>query len=236
MLTYKAYQFGASRPLTELQMNRLIGFFSQPPPQTESVLGGRSSVSYHQLDDLGSVVVKHYKRGGLLGSLVKDSYLKWGKSRSQLEFELLLKARDLNINVPEPLLFASLGSLIYRAWLVTREIKRPLSVARLSLNDEKRTRRVMDSVVEQISRLIDNGIMHVDLHPGNVVVDHKERVYLLDFDKGKYYQGNKSKLRSRYINRWQRAVSRHKLPKMLNDIIRSGLNTSNYSRASGALK
>lgn len=222
--TYNAYQFGTCTPLTELQMNRLIGFFSQPPPKTNSVLGGRSSVGYHRMEDLGPVVVKHYKRGGLWGRLVRRRYLKWGKSRSQLEFELLLKARDLGINVPEPLLYAHRGRWIYRAWLVTREIKQPQSLARLSLNDEKRTRQVMASVIDQISRLIDHGIWHVDLHPGNVMIDQSDRVFLLDFDKGSLYQRNNIKLRDRYVNRWQRAVSKHGLPEILTEMLRSGLN------------
>lgn len=221
--TYNAYQFGTCTPLTELQMNRLIGFFSQPPPKTNSVLGGRSSVGYHRIDDLGPVAVKHYKRGGLWGRLVKRRYLKWGKSRSQLEFELLLKAQDLGINVPEPLLYAHRGRWIYLAWLVTREIKQPQSLARLSLNDEKRARQVMASVIDQISRLIDHGIWHVDLHPGNVVIDQNDRVFLLDFDKGSLHQGNKMRLRNRYIHRWRRAVSKHKLPKMLSEVLQAGL-------------
>jgi 3-deoxy-D-manno-octulosonic acid kinase len=224
--TYNAYRLGTCRPLTELQMNRLIGFFSQPPPKTDSVLGGRSSVSYHRIEDLGPVVVKHYKRGGLIGRLIKRRYLKWGKTRGQLEFELLQKVRSLGINVPEPLLYANRGHWFYRAWLVTREIKEPLSLARLSLIDEKRARRAMTSVTEQISRLIDHGIWHVDLHPGNVVIDQKDRVFLLDFDKGQVCQGNKTKLRDRYISRWQRAVGKHGLPKMLSEMMRAGLNES----------
>lgn len=204
-------------------MNRLIGFFGQPPLMSDAVLGGRGSVSYHRMEDLGPVVVKHYKRGGLPGRLIRRRYIKWGKSRSQLEFELLQKARELGINVPEPLLYANRGSMIYRAWLVTREIKSPLSLARLSLDDEKRTRRVMPPVIEQISRLIDNRIKHVDLHPGNVLIDSQDRVFLLDFDKGKIHPGNKTKLRQRYIKRWQRAVSKHGLPDFLTAMLGSGL-------------
>ena len=49
----------------------------------------------------------------------------------------------------------------------------------------------MASVIDQISRLIDHGIWHVDLHPGNVVIDQNDRVFLLDFDKGSLHQGNK---------------------------------------------
>lgn len=224
MPTYKAYQFGTGMSLTEVHLNQLIGFFSQPPAVSDAVLGGRSSVGHHQLETLGPIVVKHYKRGGLLGRLVRHRYLKWGKSRSQLEFELLHTALDLGINVPEPMLYASRGRLIYRAWLVTREIETPQSLARLSLDDELRTRQVMASVIGQISRLIDNRIMHVDLHPGNIVVDRKDRVFLLDFDKGKIYRGFKTKLRDRYIKRWQRAVSKHGLPEYLTEMLRSGLN------------
>jgi 3-deoxy-D-manno-octulosonic acid kinase len=222
--TYNAYQFGTCTPLTELQMDRLIGFFCQPPARTDSVLGGRSSINHHRIDGLGPVVVKHYKRGGLIGRLIRRKYLKWGKTRSQLEFELLHLVRNLGINAPEPLLYANRGHWFYRAWLVTREIKQPLSLARLSLIDETRTRRAMTSVNEQISQLIDNGILHVDLHPGNVVIDQKDRVYLLDFDKGKVDQRNKTKLRYRYINRWQRAVSKHGLPEILTEMLGSGLN------------
>ena len=220
--TYNAYQFGTCRPLTELQMNRLIGFFSQPPPKTDSVLGGRSSVSYHWIEDLGPVVVKHYKRGGLIGRLIKRRYLKWGKTRGQLEFDLLQKVRSLGINVPEPLLYAHRGHWFYRAWLVTREIKEPLVLARLSLIDEKRARRAMTSVTEQISRLIDHGIWHVDLHPGNVVIDQKDRVFLVDFDKGQVCQGNKNKLQDRYNRRWRRAVDKHGLPEMLSEMMQAG--------------
>lgn len=220
---YKAYQFGACITLTEVQMDRLIGFFSQPPPASDTVLGGRDSISHHRIEALGPVVIKHYKRGGLLGRLVRHNYIRLGKSRSRLEFELLQNARKLGINVPEPLVWASRGFLIYRAWLVTGEIESALPLSKLSLEDEKRTRRVMPAAVEQISRLIENGIIHVDLHPGNVLVDGRDRIFLLDFDKGKFQQGDRNTLRKRYIKRWQRAVSKHGLPDYLNQMLEAGL-------------
>jgi 3-deoxy-D-manno-octulosonic acid kinase len=220
---YKAYQFGACTSLTEAQMDRLIGFFSQPPPASDTVLGGRDSIGHHRIEELGPVVIKHYKRGGLIGRLVRRNYIRLGKSRSRLEFELLRKARKLGINVPEPLVCASRGWLIYRAWLVTVEIESALPLARLSSEDEKRARRVMPAAIEQISRLIENRIIHVDLHPGNVLVDGRDRIFLLDFDKGKFHRGDKNKLRDRYLKRWQRAVSKHGLPDYLNEMLEAGL-------------
>jgi 3-deoxy-D-manno-octulosonic acid kinase len=84
----------------------------------------------------------------------------------------------------------------------------------------------MASVIEQISLLIQNDILHVDLHPGNVVVDVQEKVYLLDFDKGCVYHGNRQKLKDRYLARWQRAVKKHRLPEMLSNILHSGLEAN----------
>ena len=221
--TYNAYHFGTSMQLSAPQLNRLVRLFASQPPKTSSALGGRRSVSSHQIDGLGSVVVKHYARGGVIRHLIKRRYLRWGKTRGQLEYELMLKVKRLGINVPEPLVYAFSGHFFYRAWLVTTEIEHPLTLARLSLSDEKRARRIMMTTLEQIALLIENHILHVDLHPGNVVVDHKDRVFLVDFDKGRTYPGSKNKLRARYLTRWQRAVSKHRLPEMLTQTMRAGL-------------
>ena len=98
-----------------------------------------------------------------------------------------------------------------------------MSLARLSLQDEKKTGTAMESVMAQISMLIRNDILHVDLHPGNVVVDTAGKVYLLDFDKGSVYHGNRQKLKNRYLARWQRAVNKHGLPKFLTEMMQNGL-------------
>lgn len=223
--TIDSYRFGFSLNLTELQLHTLAGLFHHPTKASGvSILGGRTSVTPAQLDGIGPVVIKYYRRGGLMQYVIKNRYLKLGQTRSQREFELLQTVGNLGLNVPEPIAYAHRGRLLYQAWLITRQINEPLSLAQLSLNDEKRTRQVMTSVIEQIKRLIDNGIWHVDLHPGNVVIDRKDRVFLLDFDKGHVYHGDKNKLQDRYIRRWRRAVSKHGLPEILTEMLGSGLN------------
>ena len=221
--TIDSFHFGFSLNLAESQLRPLTGLFHHPDPTGVSVLGGRTSVTPIQLDGIGSVVIKHYRRGGLMRYFLKRRYLKFGKTRAQREFEMLDIVGALGINVPEPIAYAHRGRLFYQAWLVTREIHQPLSLARLSLQDERKSGAAMQSVIEQISALIQNDILHVDLHPGNVVVDNAGKVYLLDFDKGRVYQGNRQKLKNRYLTRWQRAVSKHELPNMLSDILRTGL-------------
>jgi 3-deoxy-D-manno-octulosonic acid kinase len=221
--TIDSYHFRFFLNLTDSQLRTLTGLFHHPDPIGVSVLGGRTSATPAQLDGIGSVVIKHYRRGGLMRYFIKRRYLKFGKTRAQREFELLDIVGTLGINVPQPIAYAHRGRLFYRAWLVTREIHQPLSLARLSLQDEKKTSTAMKSVIGQISLLIQNDILHVDLHPGNVVVDAAEKVYLLDFDKGSVYHGNRQKLKNRYLTRWQRAVTKHRLPEMLAEMMQAGL-------------
>ncbi|MEJ2167011.1 MAG: lipopolysaccharide kinase InaA family protein [Desulfobacterales bacterium] len=218
-----SYRFGFSLDLTEAQLHTLAGFFHQPDPGGVSVLGGRTSVCPLQLDGVGSVVIKHYRRGGLLRYFIKRRYLRIGKTRAQHEFELLNIVGTIGINIPQPIAYAHGGGLFYKAWMVTRAIKEPVSLVSLSLQDEEEARRAVSSTAEQIALLVQNNILHVDLHPGNVLVDRRRQVYLVDFDKAHVYRGSPNKLKQRYIGRWQRAVGKHRLPEMLSEALRVGL-------------
>jgi 3-deoxy-D-manno-octulosonic acid kinase len=222
--TIDSYHIGFLLNLTDSQLATLAGLFDHPGPMNVSVLGGRTATTPAQLDGIGPVVIKHYRRGGLMQYFIKHRYLKFGETRAQREFELLDIVGTLGINIPQPIAYAYRGRLFYRAWLVTREIHQPLSLACLSLQDGKKTKTAMTSVIEQIISLIQNDILHVDLHPGNVLVDATGKVYLLDFDKGTVYSGNRQKLINRYLSRWQRAVNKHGLPKMLTEMMQNGLN------------
>ena len=91
------------------------------------------------------------------------------------------------------------------------------------MQDEQKAGTAMESVIDQISALIQNAILHVDLHPGNVLVDAVGKIYLLDFDKGSIYHGTRQTLRNRYFTRWRRAVNKHGLPKVLTEMMQKGL-------------
>jgi tRNA A-37 threonylcarbamoyl transferase component Bud32 len=221
--TIESYHFGFSLNLTEPQLRTLTDLFQDPAPVGNSALEGRNAISPVQLDGIGSVVIKHYRRGGLMRHLIKRRYLMFGKTRARREFELLELVETFGINVPQPIVYAHRGRLFYRTWLVTRQIHQSMSLARLSLRDEKKAGLAMQSVIEQISALVQNHILHVDLHAGNVVVDKAGKVYLLDFDRGRVYHGNRQKLKNRYVARWQRAVAKHGLPKILTEMMHRGL-------------
>lgn len=220
---YGAYHFGSSLELTDHQLKQLVEVFETPTHAVDSVLGGRTSVAMTQFEGIGAVVVKYYVRGGLIRHVVKRRYLRRGKPRSQTEYEVLQTVRSLGISAPEPIAYASTEGLFYRSWLVTREIKQPSTLAELSHINQEHTQTIMKKVINEVSTLIKNSILHADLHPGNVLVDKTDRVFLLDFDKASFFDGEEGKLRNRYISRWQRAVSKHRLPTMLHEMMEAGL-------------
>ena len=216
--TYDSYHFGSPSDIADQQLKQLIKFFNLPKNTINSALGGRTSITVARLEGIGSVVIKYYRRGGAIRYLIKKRYLKLGKTRCQIEYELLQKVKSLGINAPEPIAFAYRGHLFYQCWLVTREIKDHQTLAQISCSNEEQARMAMKAVIKQVSTLIKNKILHVDLHPGNVIVDNQNRVYLLDFDKGGVFPGEENALRSRYLRRWNRAIQKHGLPEMLSEV------------------
>jgi len=221
--TIDSYQFGFALNLTASQLRPLTSRLQDSPSTDMTILGGRTAVTPVRMEGIGAVVIKHYRRGGLLRHFIKNRYLKSGKTRARREFELLAAVGQFGINVPQPIAFVQRGTLFYRAWLITREIEKPQSLADLSMQDGKTASRAMGSVVDQVAGLIQHQILHVDLHPGNVIVDAAGTVFLLDFDKGKVYHGSRQNLKNRYLNRWQRAVNKHGLPKFLIEMMQNGL-------------
>jgi 3-deoxy-D-manno-octulosonic acid kinase len=221
--THSSYCFESLFNLSDQQLNYLIKLFNKPTKGADSVLGGRSSVTVDSVPGIGSVVVKHYTRGGFLGNFVKKRYLKWGKTRCELEYELLKKVKNLGISTPELVACSFKGSLFYKAWLVTKEIKNHKTLASLSCTDETLSAAIMEKLVDQVVILIKNNILHVDLHPGNVLVDEDGRVFIVDFDKGGVYLKGKNNLQDRYLARWQRSVIKHGLPEMLIKTMKQGL-------------
>lgn len=200
---------------------------SQVKREGAGVLGGRIGVSTLEVDDLGMIVIKPYRRGGLFGLCNKEWYLRTGgPTRAAEEFRLLSEVRALGVNAPEPLGWVSQGGVVYRAWLMMRELQGTRTIAEISRSDEERLADLIPSVVDQIARLIEHRVFHIDLHPGNAVVDQAGVVHLIDFDKAVRFRGSAEELRDRYLTRWRRAVIKHQLPEVLCELMAVGLRLS----------
>jgi len=204
---------------TDTQYQKLTENFTCSKTISEPGLEGRTSVTRIRLDGIGPLVIKHYRRGGLLGNFIKHTYINLGKPRSRVEYEQLEKARGVGISTPEPICFAFRGKAFYTAWLVTREIENQRSLAQLSMMNIETAISAVKKLAPQMLILMNNRIYHKDLHPGNVLVDKNSDIYIIDFDKAGVFRGDKRALLKKYMERWGRAVTKHNLPKVIHDTL-----------------
>lgn len=215
---YKSYSFGSLLKLNQIQLESLARIFQKPNKDTNAVLGGRGTISRIHLEGIGPVIIKYNTRGGLIRLLVERTYVRIGRTCNRIEFEQLINASETGVNVPEPVAYATKGFLFYRGWLVLKEIENSETLADASLRDESGAGRLLNKVAGQIRILIDSGLYHVDLHPGNILVNDNDQVFIIDFHKARMFNGRKEKLLKKYCARWKRAVKKHGLPEMLNDV------------------
>ena len=215
-------------PLSQEARATILQAIAEGPSSSVGPLGGRNGISVRNVAPFGRVVIKQYLRGGALRAFVRQRYLRMGAARCAGEFHVLLRALEVGVNVPEPVGYCYTPGLFYKAWLFTRELQGTSTIAELSAvsGQEDRVQAAMEEVVRQVGQLIRAGIFHVDLHPGNTLVDEQGKVYLLDFDKAYTYRGRPNVLRDKYLCRWRRAVIKHDLPELLTELMAHGLRQS----------
>jgi len=214
-MVHRFYSFGCLQNLGTPSLDILIDIFQSPSTDETAVLEGRGAPRFAILPEAGSVVIKAYKRGGLISRINNDRYLKVGQIRSQREFDFLIAAGQAGVKVPEPVAYASTGSPFYKTWLITKEIKDNTSFAGLCQRDKEKAQFLIPEISLSINSLIENKIHHVDLHPGNILLDGSSNIYIIDFDKARRYSKSKARLAMAYQNRWKRAVHKYNLPETL---------------------
>lgn len=227
-------RFVSDQMLTSRDIEVLSAAMAHSGCKENDRLAGRATMARVTLEGFDKAVVKSYFRGGIVRHFVKRHYFRWGKLRCEAEYDMLKRLRALGVNVPKPLAYAFQGSLFYKAWLITKEIDSPQSLFDLSLKNEPDLPDLLGSLACQVALLIEHKIRHIDLHPGNVLVDRSGKVYLVDFDKAGVYRGSRSGLGKRYIERWNRAVRKYNLPNRLqNDFsvsLKKALEQTNRDR------
>ncbi|HSM28986.1 MAG TPA: 3-deoxy-D-manno-octulosonic acid kinase [Thioalkalivibrio sp.] len=151
---------------------------------------GRGEVVFHSppmTGPTGEWVLRHYHRGGAVARLLGDRYL-WtglGRSRPWREFVLTARMYGEGLPVPRPLTAALwTGGPFYRADLVTQRIPgaQPLDAL---LQQGRLARRTWQDVGRCVRRFHDAGYCHADLNSRNILVDAAQKIWLLDWDRGR---------------------------------------------------
>lgn len=131
-------------------------------------------------------VLRHYRRGGLVGPVLGDRYLWTGLARTRAwrEWHLLARMREMGLPVPRPLAARVVRSgLIYRADIATARID--AQTLTQFLKAHRPPERFWRAVGATVRRFHAHGIYHADLNAHNVLVDQTGRLYLIDFDRGR---------------------------------------------------
>ena len=165
-------------------------FLPQGWPHAERVSGNLGSGGRGNTMYVGNVprqfVLRHYRRGGLLGKFVRDWYFFSGEdeTRSFAEWRLLAKLAEFDLRVPRPAAarYVRRGTF-YTADLITVRIPdvRPLSAI---IAAGPRDADFWASVGRAIRGFHVAGVFHADMNAYNLQIDSEDRLWMLDFDKG----------------------------------------------------
>ncbi len=153
-----------------------------------------------------ALVLRHYRRGGLVRRVFEDRYPRVGlrNSRPWRELALLTRLHAGGMPVPRPAA-ARIQPLApwspwYRGDLVTEYLEGTETLAeRLCVEAGRAV--PWPAIGAAIASFHGVGVDHADLNAHNILLDAEDRVYLIDFDRarlrgpGRWKQGNLARLR-----------------------------------------
>lgn len=151
-------------------------------------------------------VLRHYRRGGLVGKVLDDRYLGRHhlRSRPWREWTLLNTLYRENFPVPRPVAARFEGGwLSYRADLITEQIQNVAPLSRLLSSGALPPPQWL-AIGRCIRRFHRRGVCHADLNAHNILLDTTGEVFLLDFDRGEIRAGGR--WQDRNLRRLQRSL------------------------------
>ncbi len=131
-------------------------------------------------------VLRHYRRGGLVASLLDDRYLRvpLRATRAWREWHLLAELAGRGLPVPQPVAARVVTrGPFYRADLVTLRIPRTRTLAEI-LRGAPLEEEGWRAIGGCIGRFHGCGVFHADLNAHNILLAGSGEVYLVDFDRG----------------------------------------------------
>ncbi len=163
---------------------------------------GRGTV-WFQTVGVHPLVLRHYRRGGLVGRLVQDRYAPepLARTRAMAEFALLQRLVAWGLDVPRAAAARwQRAGLFYRADILVQRIPGAEDLSE-QLQRSPLPAADWQAVGAAIARLHRHGVHHSDLNCHNLMRDAQGRVWIIDFDKcavrapGPWQQANLERLR-----------------------------------------
>jgi 3-deoxy-D-manno-octulosonic acid kinase len=220
------------RPLTAVIGNSQIlydaALFAKPPlelfdprhlAENNLLTGaatGRGEAWFFRFREM-ELVLRHFRRGGAMEKILIDRYLglRPEKARSWREWQFLLQLHRAGLPVPRPAAAnVSSGRIFYRADLITEFIPGARSLADCLTSGPLPAEfwRRLGGTVALFHR---HGAWHPDLNARNILLDNNGKVFLIDFDRGRF----------RPRGRWQE----QNLKRLLRSLRKIKKNSLNFS-------
>ena len=162
-------------------------------------------VNYNKLP----CVLRHYHRGGMIASFNKDKYWWSGiyNTRSWREWYLLVKLRDWDLPVPKAVAaLATRRGLFYTADILMERIEKSESLSQ-RLMEQKLDDAQWRKIGSTLRRFHQRGVYHADLNAHNILLCGYDEVYLIDFDKGRLRETQRS-WQLENLNRLKRSLKK----------------------------
>ncbi len=185
---------------------------------------GRGTTFRISIKDIGNVIVRHYRHGGLFGKIFRDRY--FIGHRALEELFCLTTAEIRGVPVPEALGVSErrrrlwfIPSPFYTALIATTEIVGSINLPEFlnGVDNTKLRGEVLLRAGAAIKKMHDAGIHHKDLNMNNLLVKTGEdAIFIIDFDRAKIFHQLTDRLRSRSLGRLLRSA--RKLAKLGNSI------------------
>ena len=161
------------------QQNKIIGSAT-----------GRGTTWFVELPSM-QAALRHYRRGGLFGKLVEDSYIYTGdeSTRSYQEFELLNRLIESGVNVPRPIAARVVkNGLIYTADLLSEKVPNARDLVAV-LQENALPKEMYLKIGIEVRKMHVAQVNHTDLNIHNILIDEQGKVWIIDFDKCFQKQG-----------------------------------------------
>ncbi|MCE7577961.1 3-deoxy-D-manno-octulosonic acid kinase [Aliivibrio fischeri] len=155
--------------------------------QQNKVIGsaqGRGTTWFVALDKMDAAL-RHYRRGGLFGKIIKDHYIftGWEKSRSYQEFQLLKSLKEAGVNVPKPIAARTIKrTFCYQADLLSEKIPNAQDLVSI-LQEKPLSKEMYQKIGNEIRKMHAAQVNHTDLNIHNILIDDNDKVWIIDFDK-----------------------------------------------------
>ena len=183
------------------------------PSDATPITSGRGAAFRIRLPGGRRVVLRLYRRGGLLARLVRETYLGF-HPRPLRELALTAEVRRRGVPAAEVLAARIEGGITYRGALVTAEVPAAATlVEALRTAPDVAARRVLAAATGRaVATLHAAGVFHADLNLTNLLVHPGEdgpAIVLLDFDRARLQSTPLSvRVRRRNLKRLARSLAK----------------------------